>query len=254
MKALGITPKQLEILILLYRFRFLSSKQVQEILGHKDRKRSRACLSDLVSKGYVKSSYERNKLGENNKPAIFNLTVAAVKVLKDREECRALGFRHLYGENGRSRRFIDHCLLLADIYLEFREKSENRDADLHFLTKSDQCVFEAFPKPLPDAYIAIKSSSRKTRRYFLEITDPDTPRFALRWKVKRYFTYEESGGWRRHHNSQSPTIILICPDEKTKVYSGRYAASVSKNSHLDMRFFCHNKFDISLKDFLIPLS
>lgn len=236
MKALGITPKQLEILILLYRFRFLSSKQVQEILGHKDRKRTREWLSDLVSKGYVKSSYERNKLGENNKPAIFHLAAAA-KALKDQKECQTFGFRHLYGEDARSQRFVDHSLLLADICIHLRKVSEEEGTALHFLTKSDQAVFEAFPKPLPDAYIAIKTSPMKTKRYFLEIIDPETPRFALRGIIQRHINYSDSGEWNRHHNDKvGPTILLICPNEETKKYLDRYCTKTLEDTRIVVNF------------------
>ncbi len=45
-----VTKKQEEILQLLYIFRFLNSRQVQEFLGHKDHRRINSWLKDLVKK------------------------------------------------------------------------------------------------------------------------------------------------------------------------------------------------------------
>jgi len=48
-----LTKKQQLILILLYCFRFLNSKQIQEFLRHKDHRRINTWLKDLSEKEYI---------------------------------------------------------------------------------------------------------------------------------------------------------------------------------------------------------
>ena len=56
-KNFSPTPKQLEILLLLYRFRFLNSPQIQAILNHKYHHRIQTWLNDLLTKDYIGQLY-----------------------------------------------------------------------------------------------------------------------------------------------------------------------------------------------------
>lgn len=241
MKKSDITPKQLAILILLYRFRFLNSKQIQMLLNHKNPVRSHAWLSDLVNKGYIKGHYDRGTFGENTKPTLFHLLPLSRKVLKNLEECEESILNLIYKDGKRSQRFIDHCLLLADIYLKYRKESESEGFILHFLTKSDLASYEALPNPLPDAYIATKGPSGESSKYFLEIVDSGTPRFALRGKVRGYINYEQSGDWGRHINNEVATVLFICLDANNMEYLKKFVEVTSAES-FRTKFLFSNPF------------
>lgn len=48
-----LTKIQQTILTLLFTFRFINSKQIQQFLQHKDHKRINSWLKDLEEKGYI---------------------------------------------------------------------------------------------------------------------------------------------------------------------------------------------------------
>jgi hypothetical protein len=127
MKSVSLTSKQLEILILLYRFRFLDRYHIQRFLDHKQPRRTNSWLKDLTEKGLVGRIYSR-KFGENTKPSVYYLNTKARWVLKGKEEIKEEIneplLNRIYREKHRSKRFIDHNLFLADIYFYLQTRSE----------------------------------------------------------------------------------------------------------------------------------
>lgn len=120
-----ITNKQLEILKLLYRFRFLNRLHIQTILNHKDPKRINTWLKDLTEKKLIGRQYS-TKLLENTKPAVYYLLPASKEWLLKENDVVEDHFRKLYKEKTRSQRFIDHTLTVADFYLRLQDpKKEN---------------------------------------------------------------------------------------------------------------------------------
>ena len=103
------TPKQLNILLLLYRFRFLNRIQIQKLLNHKDPRRINTWLKDLTGKTIIGRHYS-TKLKENTKPAIYYLMTKSKSLLID--------------QNG-----VDNKLLLKRIYREKIRKSGVSEAE-----------------------------------------------------------------------------------------------------------------------------
>lgn len=81
MQLPSTTSKQLEILKLIYRFRFLNTHHVQKILGHKDPRRIKAWLLDLTQKGFIRRIYSK-EMGEHMKPAIYFLDKKGKSLLR----------------------------------------------------------------------------------------------------------------------------------------------------------------------------
>src|SRR5476651_1592110 len=108
-----ITPKQRDILKLLYQHRFLNRIQIQALMGHKDRKTINMWLADLREKQYVEWIYSTD-YGEINKPAIYFTGINGVRYLKTRKDCSQELVRRFYREKSRSTPFITSCLLLGD--------------------------------------------------------------------------------------------------------------------------------------------
>ncbi|HWY78821.1 MAG TPA: hypothetical protein VNW29_00525 [Candidatus Sulfotelmatobacter sp.] len=53
------TPKQEQLIIYLYQFRFLNTHQFQKLFNHKDPHRIKQWLKDLTTKGYLQSDYKK---------------------------------------------------------------------------------------------------------------------------------------------------------------------------------------------------
>ena len=220
-KSLNIGLKQIAILILLYKYRFLSTNHLQKLLGHKDPSTVQGWLADLVQKQYVYSNYERAKFGKNTKPSVFHLLPKAIQVLKTQEDCDKLRLKKIYGERERSEAFISDCLFIADMYLKLKDQVST-DIEAHFSTKVDLYGYDYFPNPLPDAYIALKEK-RKTNRYFVLLLEEKAPRYAYMDKLKKYVNYLEEDTWNKNaDNEPFPSILVICPDYPKKRFVERY--------------------------------
>lgn len=124
-----LTPKQIEILILLYGFRFLTTTHIQTLLKHKEQRRIKSWLKDLFDKGFVGRIYSRT-IGEGNKPAIYYLSTKSRFVLRGQKHVKAELLNRVYREKLRSRSFIDHCLFIADIYLNLVDSTESQKVKL----------------------------------------------------------------------------------------------------------------------------
>jgi Replication-relaxation len=169
-----ITPKQLEILILLYKYRFLNRKQIQQFLNHKDPKRINAWLKDLTEKNITGRKYSY-KIGENIKPAIYCLSTKSIRILKGRKDINDKILNRVYRDRKRSDRLITHSTLLADIYFFLKLQAVKGRQILQLFTKTDLSNHNYLPYERPDAYISLEDSQGNIKRYFLEIIDEGTP-------------------------------------------------------------------------------
>lgn len=220
-KIKDINLKQLAILILLYRFRFLNTKHIQKLLGHKDPSTVQGWLADLVQKQYVYSNYDRTKFGKNTKPSVFHLLPRAIQVLKTQEDCDEKQLKKIYQEAERSEGFINDGLFIADMYLKLKDRV-SKTTEVHFSTKVDLNGYDYFPEPLPDAYIALKEKG-KTNRYFVLLLEEKAPKYTYLDKLKKYMDYLETDEWKSNtKNSLFPSILVICPDFPKKRFVERY--------------------------------
>lgn len=237
MKDILITKKQIEILLLLYKFRFLHTYQFQKLLHHKQSNRIKTWLKDLTEKEYVKRDYTPKKI--QKKPAIYFLTKKARKILKQRKECNLAVLNKIYREKERSKTFINRCLLIADIYLSLQKHLKNNET-LHYATKTDLIAYDYFPDPLPDVYIAMKNN-KHTRRYFLEIIDETLPRFTVRGMIRNLIEYATSEQWGTSTATEMPSVIIVCPYEKMKPYLQRFIAKVLEEEQGELLFYLTTK-------------
>ena len=76
----NITKKQLEILTLLYRFRFLNRSQIQKLLNQKDFKRIIINLNQLTNTNYIRRYYNSKTV---TVPAIYSLGLNGKKYVKE---------------------------------------------------------------------------------------------------------------------------------------------------------------------------
>jgi hypothetical protein len=245
---MDITPKQLEILLLLYRFRFLNRLQLQTLLKHKDTKRINAWLKDLTDRKIIGRHYS-TKLKENTKPAIYYLMTKSKQLLLDQPGIdNKLLLKRIYREKTRSVRLINHCLQLADFYLDLLKTATNEK--LHFFTKSDLSTHYYLPYNRPDAYIA--REGKTTKRYFLEIIDEGTPRFMIRKMIERYIEYYDANTWQERTGHPFPSILILCPNDQIKSFMHRYLSQVmEEEADAEIDFYLSLKSPIAWVNALI---
>lgn len=224
-----ITNSQKQILLYLYKFRFLTTTHFQKLFNHKKPQTDQEWLKDLKDQGYIVSRYSRGKRDENTKPSVYYLGSKARHILKKEEGCELEALNLIYKEKRKSEKFIEHCLTLADIYLYILSQKEENE-EIKFFTKTTLTGYDYFPEPFPDAFI-IKKDKEQTRMYFLDLFDDYTPSFVYRKRVKQYLKYSADGDWGANtNNSPFPTLLFVCPSETTKKHVYWYGKSVIAKS------------------------
>ena len=234
MQKLTITPKQLEILKLIYRYRFLNRIQIQKFLNHKDPKNINIWLKDLTNKKIIGRHY-LNKIKENNKPAIYYLDTKSKQILLNQKDVNENILKRVYRDKKSSQKLMDHSVKNADFY--FHLSGLEKVQKLHFLTKVDLANKDYLPNPLPDAYIAIQKEL-ETKRYFFEIIDDGTPRFIIRAKIQMYIEYCASGVWEEKTGHLFPKILILCPNNDIKDFLHKHIArALEQEPGIDIEFF-----------------
>ncbi|MEX0616730.1 MAG: replication-relaxation family protein [Candidatus Woykebacteria bacterium] len=227
-----ITSKQLEILLLLYKFRFLNRQQIQTMLNHKTFNRVNEWLADLTEKELISRTYSK-KVGENVKPAVYFLNSKSRHILKDNSEVVEKQLTRIYGEKNRSPYFREKSMFLADIFLNLKGQT---DGELHFLTKSNLEAHKYLYKPLPDAYI-VSTTKEQTKRYFLEIVSEQLPRFVIRKHIEYLFKYSTSGKWEQYSKHPFPTFLMVCPTYPTKAFIAKFIKSQRDSETRNLLFY-----------------
>lgn len=226
------TTKQLSILYYLYRFRFLTSTHIQHLLNYKTLRLTNYHLKILTAQNYINKHYTRS-LGLANQPAIYFLASGSIKSLQSSLHLTAQSIKRIYREKTRSPQFISHALFIVEYYLFLLKESQKTKHTLHFFTKTDLQAHPYIIHPLPDAYFARVDEKQETKRYFVEVIDEGTPRFALRKRIEQYNDYIEDGKFEEVTKHQFPTILFICPNIGLLIYLKKHLARIYEETSLD---------------------
>jgi len=219
---LPITQQELQIILLLYRFRFLNRTQIQQYLNHKNHKRILTWLNDLIEKKYIKTVNSKSS-DTKSKAKIYCLGKNSILILAAQNVCERQSLQKLYRESERSDAFINRSLMLANISLEFQSKVGSKDVST-MQVKSDYSVHsqkELLDELNPHAYIKRRKSGM-TKYYFLEIF-ADLPRQRLQQRIKKYLSFYQSNEWEGATGRTFPIILIICPNDEVFEYIKRYA-------------------------------
>ncbi|MEO8582122.1 MAG: replication-relaxation family protein [Patescibacteria group bacterium] len=237
-----VTPKQLEILLLLYRFRFLNRIQIQKFLNHKSHTLITTWLKDLTDRQITNRIYSQT-VGDINKPAIYYLGLKSRHILKNQKDCNPALLLRVYREKSSSQAFQEHWLFMADLYFCFLAITQKQNSELQFFTTTDLANFGYVPLPLPDAYILVKDK-KESKRYFLEVIEETVPHFAIRKKIDQYVNYYKAGYWQNHVKHPFPKVFLIYPNQKVKNLLLRTIPEKLDKAEVDMSFFLGSKKEI----------
>ena len=238
------TSKELDLLLYLYKFYYLNTNQLQKLFKHKNPQGIQVWLQDLVKNGYIRyRDFDRKKFINNTKPAIYTLTRLARKKLRDNPKCEPSILNRVYQEKSNSLTFVYRQVLLADIFLHMQAQL-GKDEKLHFSTKANLVGFDYFPKPTPEAYIAIKSP-KKTKRYFLYLLEEKIPMKKFEAKIHKLTDYADNNEWAEYSKDRLPSFLIICPHETRK----RQVNNLIKEAFTSGRFYLATKTSIQLSGF-----
>ncbi len=210
-----VTQKQLQVLRLLYRFRFGTTDLLARSLDLKDGRYIHMRLDTLVKQEYIGKNYDSSyKLV--GRSATYYLMPKAFAALKRQaktngKELSLKTLRNAYKDKDASERFTAKKLAVFTIYDKLRASYAD---SLGFWTK-EQLNFDNynhFPQPTPDAFVTITPEGLRPRDgyFFLNYLDDETPFFVHVRQLQKYVDYVEAGEWEEATNSRLRGVLLVC--------------------------------------------
>lgn len=196
-----LNSEQIEVLRLLYKFRFGTNDLFAQYFGKKDRSFVYKRLKILHEQGLVGKRFDSSYrlLG---RPAAYYLNPEGARTLQE-----ALGLevniKAIYKDKSVSEQFVSRSLGLFAIHN--RLKSEYGDS-LKFFTRSDlnREDYDYFLQPLPDAYVRLDD-----KQFFLDIFYDTEPSFVAKRRIRQYIKYDEDGDWVATE-TELPKVIAVC--------------------------------------------
>lgn len=243
-----ITKQQILILAYIYWFRFVSTKQLQFLLGKKQIQQVQQRLNLLLGRGWIGRNFSTlDRL--TGRYASYYLLPGGTKALK-RYKFK-LGFEleldpkvlhAIYKDKTASSRFINRCLGVGDINCSLRQLHGN---ELEFFSKTEIASDNYLPELRPDAYLRLTNSSKvkpSETEYLLEYCEETTPFWVHRKRLKQYIEYNDEGLWQDQTARAFPTILLVAENTVLQRRLQRFIKRITAEIWADdLRFYVSNK-------------
>ncbi|MDN5274144.1 MAG: hypothetical protein JWP06_45 [Candidatus Saccharibacteria bacterium] len=232
-----LNSEQVDILELLYRFRFASCKQIASYQHKQTIRPVQNRLKILEDQGFIAKRYDKTyKL--RGKPAAYYLLPRGVKTLDSlipREPHEPINFKQIYRNMNVSENFVEHCSNVLQVYLVLKQQYLAKD-NIIYRTKSRlnyEC-YDYLPSSLPDAYIRLGDNDDEPQ-FFLDIFEDTQPFFVLIRKLKTYFKYSEDGDWSET-GTMFPTILMACANTSMQKRLRKRIAKELQDSYEEITF------------------
>jgi len=213
-----LNDKQIQLLQLLYKFRFVTAELVAK---HKGIRRSAVnnAFSILLDQELIARHYD-NSYKIQGRGATYYLTPKALRLLRGSYKLNENVFRTLLKNKRLSDGFIDDNLTIMAAYLKLREAYPGI---FNIFTVSELGDFDYFPEPKSSLYLSRKEPvNGLPSEYMLDIFR-DNRKFILKKRIDVYIEHYATGDWGE---GEYPTILLVCPDSRSEEYAQKYVESL----------------------------
>jgi hypothetical protein len=217
-----LNEQQLEVLRLLYKFRFGTNDLFAQYFGKKDRSFVYKRLSILLERGLIGKRFD-SSYRLQGKPAAYYLTPDGARMLQEARNVQ-VNIKAIYKDKTVSEQFVAHSLEVFAIRNQLNAQYDN----LSFFTRTDMNreEYDYFPRPLPSAYVRLKSSDK---HFFLDIFHDNEPHFVAKQRMKQYVKYDEDGDWTVTE-TDLPIVLAVCESSNVAKRVQKYAAKALEDS------------------------
>jgi hypothetical protein len=238
-----ITKKQRELIVHIYKFRYLRLDQLKQLAKIQRTSTLQNYLSDLLAKGYITqievTIYSESKqitvcaIGRNGIGYVRNIYREGLG--DDLEPYVRTDINKRYRDTQRTHVFVRTCLILADCALAFICDTTKREiSETAITTKADYiCSDNPFnflvdstimSRLGPQYCIEITATNNEgnqaaLKTYLVESMSGTFPRYRIRARIDRYCRYLEEGSWQWERADPNPTVLLICPNIEILKYA-----------------------------------
>jgi hypothetical protein len=228
-----LNTSQLNVLKLLYKFRFADTELIARYDNVSHRRVVFSRINILYQQGYIGRHYD-NTYRIDRKKAVYFLLAKGMKALKELPDFNTAIINSIYKDKIASEQFRERNLNIFAICCSLKTLYTDK---IKFFTKSDLVVFGYFPQPLPDAYIKLELTDGDIKHFFLDYYDLARPFFIHRRKIDTYIKYDEEGDWDVT-KTKLPLFFSVCENTSLlKRTAKRMAQAVDDSYYSKIKFY-----------------
>lgn len=205
---------QIDILELLYKYRFGSRQLLADSLSIKAGSSLHEKLQVLIKHGYIAMRLEK-KLKLHGTPAAYYLTPKGLRTLAalPKHEYITDGvIKGSYKDGTVTQSFITQTLR---VYAQANQLTVAHPTLKVFL-KRDMSRYSYFPKPLPDVFLSLPiSKGVPPKRFILDVIPDGLPPKPLYQRVTSYAEFFDEGGWEPV-SDELPMLLFTCETGATE--------------------------------------
>ena len=245
-RQVTVTKQQLRILELIYKFRFVSTAQLQFVLGKKQIQQIQQRLNLMLERQWIGRNFSKlDRL--TGKYASYFLLPGGMKILKAQaaktgKELDKRLLHNIYKDKTASERHITHCMAVGDIYCDLRRIYGET---MQYFTKSLLTSYDYCPVPRADAFLRLAETTlpkSKKHEFFLDYCEEAVPFFAYRNRIKYYEEYDDEDTWSDAAHTKLPTVLLVAESPRLQRRLLRFLKKYLEGVYSDdLKFLVTNK-------------
>ena len=218
----SLTKQQLQLLITLYKFRFVTAELIAKSQNAKHKRVILVRLKILEDQGYIGKNYNKSyKL--IGKPASYYLLPKGIQALRKQPSADEKVLKRLYYDKNQDDVHINHRLNVFRAYVYLKQNYPDR---FTFFSKTELSTWKHvyIPRDLTDGYIKRNTSPELSedptkpkltaKHYFVSYYEAATKPWRIRNSISRYIAYAESEKWQKATKHCFPVVLMICENEK----------------------------------------
>ena len=230
-----LNDKQILILKLLYKFRFLTVGLLQSAQGHKYQATHNDRLKVLYDQKYIGRHYN-DSYRIDRRYAEYFILPDGINALKSLNIFKPTVLNNLYKDKTAKPQFIAHSLGIFELYNTVRRLYPNT---FSFYTKIELTGREDMPDLLPDANLK-PLDSLKTKEFYLDSVDDLAQLLFVKRKITSYIKHCDSDEWQ-DTGKPYPEVLLVTELESTEKTLHKYIEKKLSYSGVDMKFHTATK-------------
>ena len=218
---------QVELLEVLYKYRFNSRQLIAESLSVKAGSSLHERLAVLLKHGYIGMRLEK-RLKLIGMPAAYYLTpkgLRALQLLPGHDSITDSVIKASYKDKTIGQTFITHTMNIHT----YTNILIRQYPGLKVFTKREMSRYSYFPAQLPDAFLSLSSDAPQPKRFFLDLVTDSMPPYQLDRRITAYCDFSNDGGWDIS-GTEIPTLLLIGEQAVTERRIRRIVSSVFRKT------------------------
>lgn len=230
-----LNDKQILILKLLYKFRFLTVGLLQSAQGHKYQATHNDRLKVLYDQKYIGRHYN-DRYRIDRRYAEYFILPDGINALKALSIFNPSVLKNLYKDKIAQPQFIAHSLSIFELYNVFRRLYPDT---FSFYTKTELAGLDNMPELLPDAHLKPLDPER-VKEFYLDSVEDLAQLLLVKRKITSYIKHCDSDEWE-DAGKPYPEVLLVTESPSTEKTLHKYIQKKLSYSDVDMKFHTTSK-------------